>query len=407
MKSKETKIPQFYDVLDDESEVIRQIYENLLKEANKIGFMEIETSSIELRERYLNATEVHFSKIFEVQRPKQGNKFALQADLAMSMSRFVADLHIEVPVIKMIQLGKIYRDRIHNLPGYRREFKQILLGQWGTESLFADAETIFLTYSSLKKVSNAKISYIEISNINLFNAFFEGLAEKIRFKGIETINKFEVDEKDRVILMESFLKGCIPFSELQDIKEKLKNQKAKHQIEKAIEVYTLLTDFFEITDEIKFSFNNFEGTGHYSGLHYRIYIDIDDEEYLIADGGRIDTLCTKFNPNKNIPAVCMGIGVQLLAQFIHNEPKKRIVILVDDKLIKERWSTIEILKEKLKSYSVSVIPKATSYKKKFFKSEFYSNCSFILIDKDFFEVRSNDKNFKEILLTEIGNLVFD
>ncbi len=164
MKSKKTKIPQFYDVFDEEIGIIRRNYEYLLKEAKQMGFIEIETSSIELRERYINATGVHFSKIFEVRRPKQGNQFALQADLAMSMSRFVADLPTVVPALKLIQLGKMYRDRISTLPGYRREFKQILLGEWGVESLYSDAEIIFLAYKMLKNIPNSKISYIEISN---------------------------------------------------------------------------------------------------------------------------------------------------------------------------------------------------------------------------------------------------
>ena len=77
MKSRETKIPQFYDVLDDEIFKVRNIYKKVLDEAKRNGFLEIETSAIELKDRYINATEVHFSKIFEVKRPKQGSQFAL------------------------------------------------------------------------------------------------------------------------------------------------------------------------------------------------------------------------------------------------------------------------------------------------------------------------------------------
>lgn len=407
MKSKETKIPQFYDVLDEENAVVRQIYEGLLKKATDVGFMEVETSSIELKQRYINATGVHFSKIFEVQRPKQGNQFALQADLAMSMSRFVADLPTSVPTIKMIQLGKMYRDRIDTIPGYRREFKQILLGEWGTESLFADAETIFLAYSILKDVPNSKISYIEVSNTNVFNSIIEGLAENIRFNGIETLNSEELNEKDKSIIIEEFNRGCISFSELESVEEKLQSRKVKAEIRRAIDVKKYLTDVFNVNDEICFSFKNLEGTGHYSGLHYRIYLEIGNETFLIGDGGRIDTLCSKFNSSKNVPAVCMGIGIQVLAQFIPYDTQNRIVILIDDKLIKEKWNIIEKIKEKLGNYSVSVIPKAPSKKKKFFKSEFYQDCTFILIEKDFFEVRSNDRVFKKSVLEKIGNIVSD
>lgn len=405
MKSKKTKIPQFYDVFDEEIGIIRRNYEYLLEEAKQMGFMEIETSSIELRERYINATGVHFSKIFEVRRPKQGNQFALQADLAMSMSRFVADLPTVVPALKLIQLGKMYRDRINTLPGYRREFKQILLGEWGVESLYSDAEIIFLTYKMLKNIPNSKISYIEISNANVFNSISEGLAERIRFNGIEVLNNEKISEQDKEIIKKEFTKEQISFSELELLENKLHNMKVREELQKAKEIKIFLTDFFKVSDEIFFSLKNLEGTGHYSGLHYRIYLDIAGDNYLIGDGGRIDTLCNKFNSSKNIPAVCMGIGVQVLAQLISDIPKKKITILVDSKLIKEKWSIIDRIREELIDYSISVIPKSPSNKKKFFKSEFYQDNTFILLEEDSFEVRSNDKEVKEYIVYKIKDIV--
>lgn len=405
MNSKETKIPQFYDVLDEENEVIRRIYGKVLEIATKFGFMEIETSSMELKERYVNATNVHFSKIFVVQRPKQKNQFALQADLAMSMSRFVADLPNDIPTIKMIQLGKMYRDRIYTIPGYRREFKQILLGEWGTESLFADAETIFLAYKALKEVPNSKIFCIEISNVNVFNTIEEGLAEKVRFNGIQELNSVQLDEEDKLILTQIFEKETISFSELETVEEKLLNQNVKDEIKRALEVKTFLTDNFNVSDEICFSLKNLEGTGHYSGLHYRIYLKIGNEKYLIGDGGRIDTLCNKFNSSKNIPAVCIGIGIQVLAQFVHCDFKNKIIILIEDKLIKEKWYIIEKIRNNLDDFSISVIPKSPSYKKKFFKNEFYQDCSFILIEENHLEVRSNNMDFKQLIIEKIGNIV--
>lgn len=100
----------------------------------------------------------------------------------MSMSRYVADLPGNIPALKLVQVGKVYRDRVKNLPGYRREFKQILLGEWGIKSLFADAETIYLTYQILSSIQEAKVVCIEISNANIFNAVLPNLAEKISLK---------------------------------------------------------------------------------------------------------------------------------------------------------------------------------------------------------------------------------
>ena len=405
MKSRETKIPQFYDVLDDEIFKVRNIYKKVLDEAKRNGFLEIETSAIELKDRYINATEVHFSKIFEVKRPKQGSQFALQADLAMSMSRFIADLPTDVPTVKLVQLGKMYRDRIPNLPGYRREFKQILLGVWGEASLFADAELIYLAWSGMKEVSKTKILYIEISNQNILNAINEGLAEKVRFEGISIIESEDLDEKDKELICNAFEKEVLTFSEIEVILNQISNDRIKRELEKMTLIYKFIKEQYKIDDQVYFSFKNLEGTGHYSGLHYRIYLEIEGKKYLIGDGGRIDTLCRKFNSNKNIPAVCMGIGIQVLAQAISDVPKDHIAILINEKNIRIKWELIQEIKKSFSEFFVSIIPKRPEKMKKFFKSEFYENYTFILIDENSIEVRSNNKELKEKILQQLGNFV--
>lgn len=402
MKSRETKIPQFYDVLDEENNVVRKVYGQVLRKAKNVGFIEIETSSIELKERYLNATNVHFSKIFEVRRPKQGNTYALEADLAMSMSRFIADLPNEVHYIKLIQLGKMYRDRVDNVPGYRREFKQILLGEWGSESIFADAEVIFLSHDLLKNVEGVKISYIEISNPEIFNVISYGLAEKIRFNGIKELENIEISKKDSEILEVEFVKNNTSFHYLESLLNEFQDVRIKKEIEKAIELWKFLVNNYKITDNILFSFKNLEGTGHYDGMHYKIYVDINNVNYLICDGGRINNLCTRFSKKKYIPAVCMGIGIQILAQLISEKEKNKIGILIDESEISNKWNTLETIKKKIDdNFDCSIIPKSPLTKKKFFKNDIYKDYSFILIKKESIEIRSNNRELKEELINKL------
>lgn len=405
MRNYETKIPQFYDILDDEIFKVRTIYRQILSEAKKNGFLEIETSAIELKDRYVKATEVHFSKIFEVKRPKQGSQFALQADLAMSMSRFIADLPTDVPTVKLIQLGKMYRDRIPNLPGYRREFKQVLLGIWGESSLFADAELIYLTWLGMKSVSKARILYIEISNQDVLNAISKGLAEKVRFGGISELESENLEEKEKELICNAFMKDFLTISEIEVVLSKISNEKIKEELEKMSIVYKFLKEQYKIDDQVYFSLKNLEGTGHYSGLHYRIYLEIEGKKYLICDGGRIDTLCGKFNSNKNIPAVCMGIGIQILAQALHDIPKDRIVILIEERNIRIRWEVIQKIRNSFSEFTVSIIAKKPEKMKKFFKSEFYENCTFVLINENNVEIRSNNKELKKKILRQLESFV--
>ena len=64
MKSKETKIKQCYDVLDDELKIINYFYNNLLEESTKNGFKEVELTSFEVKDKFENAASVVPTKIF-------------------------------------------------------------------------------------------------------------------------------------------------------------------------------------------------------------------------------------------------------------------------------------------------------------------------------------------------------
>ena len=180
VKNQESKIPQFYDILDEELDKTNEIFNVVYNLAKVNGFINVETTKFELQERYLSATKVSSTKIFEVVRPKEKSKFSLQSDLAMSMSRFIADNSDYNNVIKLIQNGIVFRDRVDNIPGYRREFRQILLGTWGGRSQYYDAEIIGISYKALSKF-DVQISKIQLSNHDLYNVIKANAAEEIRF----------------------------------------------------------------------------------------------------------------------------------------------------------------------------------------------------------------------------------
>ena len=188
MRYEKTHIPMFYDILEDEIVLTRMIYEKCLDTFKKSCFEEIMTCSIEEREPYLAATKVHWSKIFEVRRSKERSCYLLQSDLAMSMSRYVAQSQ-HASVVKLIQLGTLFRDRIDPNPDYRRGFQQILSGIWGIEHYCADVELLFLNYEAL------------------FEQIFVGLTEKIRFEGIQCLEITDISISDKKILYDLFKKA--------------------------------------------------------------------------------------------------------------------------------------------------------------------------------------------------------
>ncbi|MBP3285253.1 MAG: ATP phosphoribosyltransferase regulatory subunit [Clostridia bacterium] len=395
MKSTESKIPQFYDISDEELHAVNTVYRKILEKAKIYGYDEIQTSSFELKDRYLSATNVHPSKIFEAVRPKQRTTFLLASDLAMSISRFIADLPTIPPVVKLIQLNNLFRDRIPEISGYRREFKQVLLGVWGSPSFFYDAELIDITYRSLQEIQGIQLNYLQISNHDIFNAVSPGLAQEIRFNGIEKLIESDLSSSDKAILLSLFHQGTVPITEFFDIASNIKNEEIQKEVEKVKTVYHYLHTL-QFPGKILFSLSNFGGTGHYTGMNYRIYANLREEKgVLIADGGRINNLCQKFNPTKEIDAVCMGIGIQVIAQKLFFAQKEKVLLILPEKELNQAMYQILIIRKILSDYRVSILPLPTlERKKQFFQSPFYQNCCFIFYEKEHIEVRSDNPEQK-------------
>lgn len=414
MKSYPTEIKQFYDIGNHEKEVIDDLYNIILLEAKRHGFLQIETSMVEEKKKYLAATKVDSSKIFDVKRTKENTSYALKADIAMSISRFVANLPQQEKLLKFIEISNIFRDRVSNIPGYRRQFKQILIGEWGSNSPYTDAEIIFLAYNALKKFENEnfKVSFLEISNLNIFDSIQKGLSKKIRDNGIIEIEGIlNLDKNDKMVIKELFKDDRISYQNLEKNLKKIHNNNIIIEINKMTEIRKNIINFFEIEEEnIFFSLHNVQGTGHYSGLHYRIYCKFKDQdkeiEHLIVDGGRIDNLSNKFNPQRNIPGTCLGIGVSILSQFFKKKRNnKKIALLINQDKIEQNYKKIQKIKEKFSEYAISLIPDGIKNKKKLLKSQFYYDYNFILFHENEIEVRSNDLKLKNEIIMKMKEII--
>ncbi|EOO57280.1 hypothetical protein IKE_06364 [Bacillus cereus VD196] len=407
MKSIESKIPQFFDILEEEVEknkFIQHVFEDFAK---KNGFSEMKTTMIELRERYLNATNVHYSKIFEVHRVKEHTKYALQSDLAMSMSRFVADLPQKSP-LKLIQAGTLFRDRIPNVSGYRREFQQILIGAWGIHSLFVDAEILSIVWLGLNCFEDIETKFIQIANHNIFNCIEPNLAEKIRFNDnvICILEQCNVNQNDQQILTELFQIERITIENLKTYLPNIKNQLIQLEFSRILE----LTNYLKIlipSCPIYFSLKDLHGTGHYSSLNYQVFIKDchSTKSYPIADGGRIDDLCSKINKN-NIPGTCIGIGLTRLSELLSAvSANNRIVVLIDEQEdLAYYHPKIEKIRNALSQYLLSTIPLKRKKWKQVFNNKFYDQCNFILLEKDDIKVRSFSEDLQKNIVKSLQSI---
>lgn len=394
MESIETKIPQFFDLLEEELISLDEIFSLFFNYFHQKGYRRIETSAVESRERYISSTKIHSTKIFEVRRPKEGSIFSLQSDLAMSMSRFIADNADYSNVLKFIQFGNLFRDRVDKSPGYRRQFKQILIGAWGSSNSFYDEEVLTGTVYLLRSIEYAKISYIQISNQNIFNCISEGLAEKVRFGNIDMVQSM-ISSHEYELLRELYIQDKFTFEEFQQILSKYENCVYFEELKKTIILAGKLREEWNIKEEIIFSFKNLDGTNHYSGMNYRVYMYINDQNVLIADGGRIDDMVTKFSKRKKYPAVCMGIGAQILVQSKTSHNNLPVVGLFDT----DDTYALSLLKELSQHIQepLSITPIDIKKKRSFFKSKFFEENKFIIFEKDKVKFNKFDLNQRKKL----------
>lgn len=390
----ETKIKGFYDILSGEIEKLNHLHNLFIEESKIFGFQEIKTSMVELRKRYLNATLVHPSKIFEVYRLKEGSRHVLQADLAMSMSRFIADLPNKT-VLKLVQDGTMFRDRPADLPGFRKSFNQILLGAWGTSSLWVDAEILAITWRGLSKIEGISTCFIQISNKGIFDAIRPGLSHDIRFseEGIECLNQVNIANNDRRQLKKLFFLDRIPLVDAIKFFESIESPEIKREFNKIIQLRDFLLCLVPQC-RLLFSLKNLSGTGHYSSLNYKAFIVFNSIGSLeIADGGRIDDMAFKLNGSQ-VPGVCMGIGNTVLAQLMDGNSKERkLALLVDDVYFNNNYQEVYAVATKCQTVNCSIIPIPWKKKKKVLKSSFYRSYDFILIDAEgTISVRSEESN---------------
>lgn len=405
MKSKESRVKQCYDVLDDEMSVVNYFYNSLLEKANKRGFKEVELTSIENSEKFEKVASVVSSKIFEVRRKKEGSIYSLKSDIAISTARFISEFEGVIPILKLIEISKLYRDRVDDIPGYRREFKQILLSTWGSNDLFYDAELLKLVLDTLNDVKLSNSTYTQISNQNIFNSIQDGLASKIRFFGIDELKKTNISNYDFHIIKDIYDdKRKLDIKELKELSTLLKNEKIKNEIANMMDIYFYLK-LLKYNSKILFSIDNLDGTNHYSGMNYRIYSQSNDKNYLLADGGRINNMVNKFNANKNIPAVCLGIGAGILAQNVQLETKKKNINLIIDSIIfSEKIDLINNIIEQLPEYNVNIVPYNLKKIKKFYKSEIYMDSDYIILNNSNIDVRTADIKEKENLKKRIKKI---
>ncbi|AAL97316.1 TPA: hypothetical protein ACKRBA_000077 [Streptococcus pyogenes] len=156
----------------------------------------------------------------------------------------------------------LFRDRIPTYKGYRRQFNQILLGAWGIESAYVDAEIIVATWRGLQRFKGIKVEFIQLSNKNIFDVLEKDLSKKLRFEdiSIEAILGKYLCNNDIEIIKCLYEKDKINMELLISLISKISNKLVKQEFIKVLVLYEYVKTFYQ---QIAFTF------------HYLIYMEQD------------------------------------------------------------------------------------------------------------------------------------
>ncbi|WP_189939338.1 ATP phosphoribosyltransferase regulatory subunit, partial [Streptomyces sulfonofaciens] len=390
----------FFDVLDDESRVLRQLGARFISSAEAFGFREVRTASVEVRDRYLAATSVHPSRIFEVHRPKEGSRFVLQADLAMGMSRFIADLP-SAPPLKLAQVSSLFRDRQPDRPGHRRQFEMAVLGTWGLRDPYADAEILAAAHDMLENVPGLAVTSVQFGNPQVFARLAPGLAQDIRFTGQDIgtlLAATSLDPGDRELLTDLYTRGRIPLDEFRAQSAGFEDPRVREEV--AVLLATACATARALPDtDLHICLSELHGTGHYSGVTYQVFITAPDrlEPFSIADGGRIDQLCKALG-GPDVPAACLGVGLTVLAGLLPPQVQERkVVLLFDD--ADAPYGVAGDIRARLRETGVhsTMMPLPRRKWPTVLKSQFYADHGFVLIEADRVTIRHADLDERQAL----------
>lgn len=306
---------------DEVVETIKRIFE-------LYGFNPIETPGLEkwevLANKYAGGAEI----LKETYRltDRGGRKLGLRYDLTVPLARFVSSRQFPKP-FKRYQIGKVWRDGPTKVGRYR-EFVQCDVDVVGSDSLISDAEILAIARDVFKELGIDII--IKLNNRKLLNEMLEWAGvEKNRIEGailsVDKLKKFgisyvENELKEKGIDKET-IKKIRMLLNLKGIKE-IKKMIGESEGIKELEQLLNYLKVFDVDVEIEISLAR--GLSYYTGSIYEIFPKVGSKS-SIAAGGRYDKMISIFS-GKNIPAVGISFGLDIIAEILKNRKRRKSVV---------------------------------------------------------------------------------
>lgn len=393
------------DFNPEEMKKRKYVEEKMRKTFKNFGYKEIQTPTFENLDLFtVKSGEEIIDEIYTF-KDKGGRDLALRPELTAPAIRFyVEKLQMDPKPLKLFYFGNCFRyDRPQK--GRYREFTQAGCELIGTDNPEALAELIALSYKIIRNIGLKEIK-LKIGNLKILKIIFEkyNLMEDQQKYITPLIDKEEYEEIKNALrdfnkpeeIIKDFV-NLIKTSDMKKIKSIIeKNEKAKKEYNKLIEISDYLKNCFEITD-FKIDIGIVRGLDYYTDIVFEIEAPVLSAEKQICGGGSYK-LVSLFG-GKETPTAGFAVGfdrtIVALNQKNKSFPKESIdyyIIPINENLIKESLTITQKLRRK--GYSADIDLKRRGIKKALKYANSIDAKKSIIIGPD--EIEKNSLTIKDM-----------
>ena len=297
----------FRDFLPSEARKRQYAIDILKKVFESYGFEPLETPALEYEEILLGKYGDEGDKLMYRFTDRGKRKVALRYDQTVPLARVVAQYGDKLPMpFKRYQIQNVWRAD-NTQKGRFREFLQCDADIVGSDSPFADAETILVAARSLEKLGfkNFKIYINDRNNFSYFEKTFKLTSTQV-WDVIRSIDKLKKIGRGGVI---NALSKTISIDKAEEIVDSFDNIKPTENL---LEIFRSLKKLGIEEKQMQFYPPLARGLDYYTGTIFEVEID-GYSAGSVCGGGRYDNLIGLFTRNQ-IPAVGFAFGFDRLIE---------------------------------------------------------------------------------------------
>ncbi len=288
--------------------------------AKKYGYEEYLTPVLERSEIYEAKSGEDIKKELYVLTDAKGRRLALRPEMTPSVIRLVSRLYTSSPKpLRYFSIANFFRGE-RPQKGRDREFWQLNIDIFGSESIYADLEILMSAIDLMRSFNAPKSSYIlKINHRKLIDYFLSDVLKIVdsetKTQVVRKLDKYKkltqnefIESLENIGLNSTQIEQTITWmqNDLKDIAQSF-SQVTENQGFRDILFLLNKLEQLGYSDNVKYASDLIRGFDYYDGMVFEVFDLNPNLTRSLFGGGRYDGLAEIFGSNK-IPAVGYAPG---------------------------------------------------------------------------------------------------